>query len=594
MASIVEGECLNDPGVAASASEAEGSGGIDADQPSEDEGVVLSWLGRRKARVGVPKPRFLEEIPEHSDITNEDPGNMLIEGDNRQAMVSLLSQYGAKIDVVLIDPPYNTGKNDFRYDDARFQDPDADARRGDFVSAEDGGRHTKWLNQMAPTLRIIEELMAPHGVVFIHINDIELPRLLMLMEDIFGERNKIATIVWKNVTDNNPSKVVVEHEYVVVWAKDKARLPNEWRSPAAETRDLMLAAFERMKTEGLGGDALQKAWKGWVALHRHELGEFSHYKLSDDHGPYTGMRALHNPGKEGYRYDVIHPNGKPVTEPLRGYRHPEKTMQELLADSRIIFGPDETKLAQLKVYLDEADVSLHGVIDLDGRSGTTEITRLFPEDPDVFKNPKPVAIEELLLSFVASPDAVILDAFAGSGTTGHAVMSLNKKDGGKRRFILIEEGNEGDRYATSVTGERLRRARKADGLPGGFTFMRVGPKIDLAAFESFKRQQLAETILQTDASGRGGGIKRIDGRRFVVGRNARNEALCLFYDAAGHRPITGDILGEMYTEADELGLGRPLRVYGEACEVFGSESFKFFKLPNELANNLTVALRGHR
>ena len=279
----------------------------------------------------MPKPRILEEVPEHGDSTDEDPGNLVIEGDNRQAMVSLLPQYVGKIDVVLIDPPYNTGKRDFRYNDSRFQDPDADTARGDFVATEDGGKHTKWLNQMAPTLRVIRELMAPHGVMFVHIDDRELPRLLLLMEEIFDERNRIGMIVWKSATDNNPSRIVVEHEYILCYAKDKESVPKVWTSPAAETRDLMLARFEELRAEHPeGGTPLAAAWRRWVLRHARELGEFSHYKLADDTGPYTGMRALHNPGREGYRYEVLHQNGKPVEQPMRGYRFPENRMRELL------------------------------------------------------------------------------------------------------------------------------------------------------------------------------------------------------------------------------------------------------------------------
>lgn len=567
--------------------------GVLLEELGPDRGIVLSWFGRKQARISIPKPRILEPVPEHSDPTDEDPGNLLIEGDNRQAMVSLLPQFAGKVDCVLIDPPYNTGKGDFRYDDGRFHDPDADTRKGDYVSGEDGGRHAKWLNQMAPTLRIIKDLMAPHAVIFVHISDVELPRLLLLMEEIFDQSNQIATIVWKNVTDNNPSRVVVEHEYIVVWARDKSNVKAEWNSPAAETRDLMLAKFAELAEEATG-DALERAWKRWVSRHRDELGEFSHYNKADAHGPYTGMRSVHNPGKEGYRYDVIHPNGKPIVQPMRGYRFPEDRMKQLLDEGRILFGTDEDQLVQLKVYLKEADVSLRGVIDLDGRSGTTEITALFPENPNVFKNPKPVALEDYLLGFVAGPDDLVLDSFAGSGTTGHAVMRLNKRDGGHRRFILIEEGNGDDSYATTVTAERLRRARAKEGLPGGFRYLRVGPKIDLEAFETLQHRHLVSSILQTDASGRGGGIKPVDGGKLVIGYNNRREAICLHYDRSTHTPINRDLLRAMYLEADALGLNRPLRVYGESCDIFGSESFTFFKLPDEVINNLTVSLRNGR
>lgn len=562
------------------------------DPSTTEDGVFLSWAGRKNFRAAVPTPRVFVPVPEASDPRPEDPGNLVIEGDNRQAMVSLFAQYQNQVDAVLIDVPYNTGKNDFRYDDARFQDPDADHAKGDFVKAEDGGKHTKWLNQMATTLWLIKELMAQHAVIFVHINDIELPRLLLLMEEIFDSNNWLGTIVWKNATDNNPSQIVIEHEYIVCFAKDKGSVPAVWKSPAADTLELMQARFEEMKGEGLSDIALEKAWKQFVTRHRDEVGEFAHYNRVDDHGPYTGMRALHNPGKEGYRYKIPHPNGKSVVEPMRGYRYPEWRMKELIAEGKIIFAADETQLVQLKVYLEDADVSLRGVISLDSRTAANEIAALFPGEPNVFRNPKPVSIEEYLLSFVTSKDALILDCFAGSGTTGHAVMRLNKKDGGSRRFILIEEGNPGDHYATTLTAERLRRARTQERLPGGFSFIRLGEQIDREAFAAFQRHTVVEAIRQADASGRGVGIKPIDGK-WVIGANSRRQAICFGYSVDGEAVTAAD-LHEMFLEADSLALVRPLRVYGSACEVLESDGFAFFQIPEELLANLSVGrgLRG--
>lgn len=572
--------------------EVEAYQGGDVPEEGAEPGLFLSWVGRRQARLAIPKPRILEEVAELGDPTESDPGNLLIEGDNRQAMVSLLAQYAGKVDVALLDPPYNTGKRDFRYDDARFADPDADTAKGDFISAENGGRHAMWLNQMAPTLRILKDLMSPTGVVFIHIDDRELPRLLLLMEEIFLESNKIGLITWKNATDNNPTRIAVEHEYVVCWARDIENVPKVWKSPAAETRDAMLAKFDELKAQIGDPTKLAAAWRQFISRHKSETGGFTHYNKVDEHGPYTGMRSIHNPGKEGYRYDVIHPNGKPVEQPMRGYRYSKTSMGELIAQGRIIFAADETQLIQLKVYLSEADVSLHGVVEMDGRSATLEVASLFPDQPGIFPMPKPVAFEEFLLSFVADTEAVVLDCFAGSGTTGHAVMRLNKRDGGARTFILIEQGRPGDEYAATLTGERLRRARVKEELPGGFTFKRVGERLDVENFARLARRQVVEAILQTDASGRDGRIRPVEGAKWVIGSNSRREAICLHHDPTSHSTINGEMLSEMYEEAEELGLVTPLRVYGETCEIFGSDSFRFFKLPNEISNNLVVSLRG--
>ncbi len=570
----------------------------DTPEVEAGQGTALSWFGRRQARISIPRPRILEPDPKHSDPTDEDPGNLLIEGDNRQAMVSLLPQYAGKVDVVLIDPPYNTGKKDFRYSDARFKDPDADTRDGDFVSAEDGGRHAKWLNQMAPTLRIIRDLMAPHGVIFVHINDIELPRLLLLMEEIFDEKNRIGMVVWKGATDNNPTLVAVEHEYVVVWAKSRVSLPTSWQGPTSEIVHATLAAWEHIKATHGDIEAQRSAWTEWIKSHKRDLPPFLWKKnrVHPKFGPYQPDGNLSNPGKAGYFYDVLHPvTKKPVKTPITGWRYPESSFKELIEQDLIEFGVDHSKVPGLRRPLDgdHAD-KLRSVVEMDNRVASFEMARLFPESPSVFKNPKPVAFEEHLLGFAAKKDAIVLDAFAGSGTTGHAVMRLNKVDGGTRRFILIEEGNAGDEYATSLTAERLRRARVKEEIPGGFSFLRVGEAINFDAFEKLQREHLIQSILQTDASGRGGGIKPVKGAKWVIGHNARREAICLHYDAKKHTPITAAILKEIYAEVDKLGLNRPLRVYGESSEIFRSESFIFFKLPDEVANNLTVSLKGSR
>jgi adenine-specific DNA-methyltransferase len=560
-----------------------------------ERGIVLSWAGRSQARVSIPKPRILEPVPEQSDVTDEDPGNLLIEGDNRQAMVSLLPQFAGKVDVVLIDPPYNTGKNDFRYDDARFKDPDADSRKGDFVSAEDGGRHAKWLNQMAPTLRIIKDLMAPHAVIFVHINDIELPRLLLLMEELFGEVNRIALLVWDGVTDNNAGRVVVEHEYIACFAKNLEAVAAVWNSPEALIRDRIV---ERAREVVSGQPDLMKAQQELrkaLAADKDRLGNFTRYYRLDEHwterGPYASIRNTDNPGKPGYFYDVKHPaTQRTVAKPTTGYRFAPDTMDRLLAEDRVVFGKDETKLLEIKRYITEVEFPLRSVIELDARAGANTLAKLWTRGEVPFRNPKPVELEELLLTYTTSKDALVLDCFAGSGTTAHAVMRLNGKDGGHRRFILVENGTTDDAYAATLTGERLRRARTLEGLPGGFSFLRVGPRINVEAFEKLRHRHVVTSILQTDASGRGGGIKAIEGRRFVVGFNARREAICVYYEPKTHAPVNRDVLREMFLEVDELGLARPLRVYGESCDVFGSETFRFFKIPDEITNNLTVSL----
>ena len=228
------------------------------EEVNAEAGLHLHWQGRRSYRAAVPTPRVLEIDPVLS-FGDQDAGNLLIEGDNLQVMVSLQSQYADSVDVVYIDPPYNRGGQDFRYSDARYRDPDADGSDSYYVSNEDGGRHTKWLNYMAPRMVAIRRLMADHGVIFVSISDIELGRLLMLLDEVFDERNRIAVITWRGSPDNNPSRVAIEHEYVVVYAKNIKKVPKVWATPADEIRDAMMEQFAKLKRRHKDHDELRAA-----------------------------------------------------------------------------------------------------------------------------------------------------------------------------------------------------------------------------------------------------------------------------------------------------------------------------------------------
>jgi adenine-specific DNA-methyltransferase len=207
------------------------------------DGLILQWQGKQLYRQRMPAPRLLEPIKELS--VGGDPSNMIIEGDNLQVLASLKSRYAGQIDAIYADPPYNTGKNDFLYSDKRFEDPDADDGEAVYVTNEDGGRHTKWLNSMAPRLYLLREMLHDdHGVLFISISDIELYRLGMLLNEIFGEENCVGTIVWHGATDNNPTNIAVEHEYILCYAKSRNRLPSPWKSQDREAKTLMLETFQ--------------------------------------------------------------------------------------------------------------------------------------------------------------------------------------------------------------------------------------------------------------------------------------------------------------------------------------------------------------
>jgi DNA methylase len=211
-------------------------------------GLYLQWEGKRVYHSRVPTPRLLEPVQKYSFGT--DRPNMVIEGDNLQVLVSLRPRYTGQIDVIYIDAPYNLGKDDFRYSDKRFHDPDADDSDAVYVTNEDGGRHTKWLNFMAPRVYMLWQLLhEERGVLFLSINDVELFRIGMLLNEILGEENWVGTIVWHGNTDNNPTRITIEHEYILCYAKSKDRLAPRWTSPATEIKTMMLDAFDRIKAE---------------------------------------------------------------------------------------------------------------------------------------------------------------------------------------------------------------------------------------------------------------------------------------------------------------------------------------------------------
>ncbi|MDP4014917.1 MAG: DNA methyltransferase [Candidatus Nanopelagicales bacterium] len=226
-------------------------------------------------------------------------------------------------------------------------------------------------------------------------------------------------------------------------------------------------------------DELGAEYRTWFSEHKRELRPMDRYKYIDSDGIYIGSQSVHNPGKEGYRYDVIHPiTGRPCKQPLMGYRFPETTMCELLDADKILFGDDESKIIELKVYARDYTDKLPSVLTLDGRLGAYDLRDLFPEVSKAFTNPKPVRLLKSIFSFVLHDDDIVLDFFAGSGSTAHAVMNMNVSGEHNLRFFLVQLDESLDETATNsqaaavlsklgkplniaeITKERLRRAAR--------------------------------------------------------------------------------------------------------------------------------------
>ncbi len=452
---------------------------------------TLNWIGKEaviRHHKEVPF-RLLEPVPDFSSGDSES-GNLIVQGDNLHALKALLPRYAGQVKCIYIDPPYNTGTDDrdetgsrtgWVYSD-NVSSPEIVAWLGKVVGAEaeDLSRHDKWLCMMYPRLVLLKKFLRDDGVIFVSIEENEYGSLRLLLDEIFGLGNRVGTIIWKNVTDNNPTNIAVEHEYILCYARQKDRLPKQWKSTTLAVKARLLEVSDTFVEKYQDQIQRQIEYTKWFRSNKNELWPFQDYKFIDEGGIYTGMRSVHNPGKEGYRYDVLHEvTNKPCVQPMMGYRFPRETMDRLLAEKRILFGEDETKLIELKVYVKDYRAKLSSLFELDGRAGTNEIKEIFPGDNRPFDFPKPTELIEELLSFTTSGNDIVLDSFGGSGTTGHATLKLNAADGGNRRFLLVEMKS---RIAERITAERIKRVSQGykntrrenvKGLGGGFQFCRL-------------------------------------------------------------------------------------------------------------------------
>jgi adenine-specific DNA-methyltransferase len=413
-------------------------------------------------------------------------GNLIIHGDNLHGLKALMPTHAGMVDCVYIDPPYNTGKDGWSYNDRVNSPMIQEWLASNPITLEDGMRHEKWLCMMWPRLRLIKDLMKPGATIFVSIDDNEVASLKMVLCELFGDVGFLGTVIWKNATDNNPTNIAVEHEYIHAFAYKPDEVEPVWKSPWSDTKEAMLKIESELLAASEPISIVQERYSRWFRVHRSQLAPLQEYDQIDEDGIFTGSRSVHNPGKEGYRWDLMNPKtGTLVPQPLMGYRFPESTRDQLLADDKILFSDNPENLIQIKVYLKDYREKMPGVVDIDGRRGANEIRALFPDRKQAFKNPKTFTLIEWLLSFTTKADSIVLDSFAGSGTTAHAVLELNKRDGGNRKFILVE----GEAYAHDLTAERVKRV--ATGVPGAtveplksgiggtFTYCTLGDPIDM-------------------------------------------------------------------------------------------------------------------
>jgi adenine-specific DNA-methyltransferase len=402
-----------------------------------------------------------------------------------------LPEFEGRVDCIYIDPPYNTGNEDWKYNDA-VNDPKIKKWLGATVGSEgkDLSRHDKWLCMMYPRLRLLHKLLAEDGAIFVSIDDWEVHTLRLLLEEIFGIANFVGQVIWEKGKKGDSKLLSETHEYILIFAKNKAILKRDkvvWRIPKPGAKEV-LDQYDDLKAH-YGQDHVrirQEMMKWFRGLKSDDpRKKHKHYNWSDDRGLYfAAYFAGPDDGRDSRpRYDILHPDTeRPCAKPSTGWRWDEATTASALLESppRIHFGKDETTIPNRKSYLFETcSEPLRSVFYKDGRGATLELESILGKD--AFPFPKDVDVLCTLLSLHNKPDAIVLDSFAGSGTTAHAVLKLNKQTQGNRRFILVETLD----YAENITAERVRRViqgygegkKRVAGLGGGFSFYTVGERL---------------------------------------------------------------------------------------------------------------------
>jgi DNA modification methylase len=450
-------------------------------------GYGLNFIGRnvamaKYAQKTAKELRVNSELSKNFDATQ----NMLLKGDNLDCLKILKSYYNGKIKCIYIDPPYNTQNEDFIYPD-KFDAHEREVLGLANLSENDIARmefsfgnkrsHNGWLSFMYPRLMLARDLLSNDGVIFISIDDNVQANLKLLCDEVFGEDNFCGQIVWQTATDNNPTQVSTEHEYVLCYARN-INLQDYWEI-LSDKGKLIQAKYEELKAIYQDNvDAIQKELRRWVRqqTNGNDLSGVAHYSYVDGQGVYYPGNSA-NTRAGGYTYDIIHPVTKKVcAKPTYGYRWPLNTFNEAQKRDDVQWGEDETNIPKIKKRLDTVTQKLKSCYYEDNRGTSADLKMLF-DGVRVFDNPKSINFIKHILRFTAAQSDLILDFFAGSGTTAHAVMELNAEDGGNRQFILcqIDEpidakkkkeaydfcvSNKLPTVISSITVERLRRAGK--------------------------------------------------------------------------------------------------------------------------------------
>jgi len=505
------------------------------------ERYQLDWPGKRAAALAANAPiaKTLRPVRDES-VDFDTTKNLFIEGDNLDALKLLQESYLGKVKLIYIDPPYNTG-NDFVYEDD-FAESSAEYLERSGQTTESGDRlvanteangrfHSDWLSMMYPRLRLARNLLRSDGAIFMSINDAEVENLKHLASEVFGPQNFVGTMVWAAGRKNDSRLISASHEYILCFARDLAVLRERginWKVRKKGLDEIYKVA-DKFVAESEGDfDAASRKLRTWFSglPDSDESKRNKHYSRIDRRGVFFAG-DISWPGGGGPKYQVLHPTtGRPVALPSRGWLFQPEVMQKYITDDRVLFGPDESAVPTFKRYLRDTETEVvYSVFYQDGRAATKRLRDLM--GGAVFDFPKDETVMQTLVEMTTAEDDLIVDFFAGSGTTAHAVLAANAADGGSRRYIMVqldepvekssEAAKSGYTVISQISRERIRRAATrlgealgASQLDTGFRTLRIdttnmadtsetadalGQTSLLGAIDSVKRDRTDEDLL---------------------------------------------------------------------------------------------------
>jgi len=622
---------------------------------NERGGIRLTYKGqtppwRMVRRVRPRRQKIETELCVGGE--HEQDCNLIVEGENLQALVSLY-KYRGQVDLVLTDPPYNTGR-DFRYNDKWDTDPN-DPDVGKLVSDEDGSKHSKWLRFMEPRIWMMREMLKPSGVFAMCIDHRELYRAGLLLDGIFGEENRLAIVNWQKTTSkNNTRRVSQATEYILVYSKEveltktgllersskaDARFSNvdgdplgDWRigadlsAPGGSTHPTMIYQIQSPFTGLLHPPPEGRCWgmeKRRIQQYLGDWGvEYVERELGDGRKKALVLKgATIVDGAPAPNDPVVQRARAIVEERQQLARGKQKPLP------RIYFGVrDGTASPKVKVYKeevmagsvpssfwveeDEEPAELGAVSWLAtesgrNREGVEELNEIVGRGHG-FDTVKPLKLFRKLIQIWCPATGLVLDPFAGSGTTAHAVLELNHETGADRRFVLIEQGrpNKRDDYARTltavrlkhaVTGERVDKSGKlavlAPPLSGGFRFTRLSHLVDSQGVLALEREEMIDLLVTShwDQGDRGGSFLRrlpAGSAKHLFGIDGNRRGYFLVWEGPdANNRLNRALFKEIAREAKEHDLRAPFHVYAR-LNSYDGPNVEFYQIPDRILEKL--------